>query len=192
MALGDLMAASRFSQSTTAVSNHLEEFTENGNHVEEDGERSVYSSNSIVNSNNNSNARDLTDTASSSYTAMTTTTSMAYLPQTVVLCELRHDGFEDCMPSGPSDSGLVSRWRPRDRVSSRITCLYICIIRPVEFIGQVFHAIDIANPECFQFPSYKCFQSARTGLMIAIWGLYMLLCRVVGKYCVIADMMLQL
>lgn len=113
------MAASRFSQSTTAVSNHLEEFTENGNHVEEDGERSVYSSSSIVNTNvNHTNARDLSETASSSYTAMTTTTSMAYLPQTVVLCELRHDGFEDCMPAGPSDSGLVSKWRPRDRVSS--------------------------------------------------------------------------
>lgn len=128
MALGDLMAASRFSQSTTAVSNHLEEFTENGNHVEEDAEMSVYSNSSIVSTNvNNTNARDLSETASSSYTAMTTTTSMAYLPQTVVLCELRHDGFEDCMPAGPSDSGLVSKWRPRDRVSSRIRssiCLF--------------------------------------------------------------------
>lgn len=115
------MAASRFSQSTAEVSSHLEEFSANGNHVEEDGERSVYSSNGI---NDNSNARDLSETASSSYAAMTTTTSMAYLPQTVVLCELRHDGFEDCMPSGPSDSGLVSKWRPRDRVSSRSTCLF--------------------------------------------------------------------
>lgn len=115
MALGDLMAASRFSQSTTAVSNHLDEFTENGNHVEEE---SVYSSSSII--NNDSNARDLSEVPSSSYAAMTTTTSMSYLPQTVVLCELRHDGFEDCMPAGPSDSGLVSKWRPRDRVSYRI------------------------------------------------------------------------
>ncbi|KAL0338104.1 UNVERIFIED_CONTAM: Regulatory-associated protein of TOR 2 [Sesamum angustifolium] len=63
------MAASRFSQSTAAVSNHLEEFSVNGNHVEEDGVRSVYSSSSI---NNNSNARDLSETASSSYAAMTT------------------------------------------------------------------------------------------------------------------------
>ncbi|KAF3612478.1 hypothetical protein FXO37_36763 [Capsicum annuum] len=101
MALGDLMA-SRFSQSSAA----LDEF---GN---EDGDRS-------------SNVRE-SDTASSSYlggagtgfaadNAMTTTTSMAYFPQTIVLCELRHDGFEDCVPSGPSDTGLVSKWRPRDR-----------------------------------------------------------------------------
>ncbi|KAK4342645.1 hypothetical protein RND71_038461 [Anisodus tanguticus] len=100
MALGDLMA-SRLSQSSSAA---LDEF---GN---EDGERS-------------SNVRD-SDTASSNYVggggvaadnAMNTTTSMAYLPQTIVLCELRHDGFEDCVPSGPSDTGLVSKWRPRDR-----------------------------------------------------------------------------
>ncbi|CAA0808394.1 Vesicle-associated membrane protein 714 [Striga hermonthica] len=31
--------------------------------------------------------KDLTETASSSYAAMTDATSMAYLPQTVVLCE---------------------------------------------------------------------------------------------------------
>lgn len=136
MALGDLMAASRFSQSTTAVSNHLDEFTENGNHVEEEGERSVYSSSSI--SNNNSNARDLSEAPSSSYAAMTTTTSMSYLPQTIVLCELRHDGFEDCMPAGPSDSGLVSKWRPRDRVSYRILFSFL-------FLGQFFGQVEIAE-----------------------------------------------
>lgn len=107
--------ASRLSQSSAA----LDEF---GNHHEDEAERS------------SNNVRDLDTTAtassSSSYVvgggggvvggdnnAMTTTTSMAYLPQTIVLCELRHDGFEDCVPSGPSDTGLVSKWRPRDRVS---------------------------------------------------------------------------
>lgn len=90
--------ASRLSQSSAA----LDEF---GN---EDGERN--------------NVRDL-DTASSSYVGggvadnAMTTTSMAYFPQTIVLCELRHDRFEDSVPSGPSDTGLVSKWRPRDRVS---------------------------------------------------------------------------
>lgn len=43
-------------------------------------------------------------------------TSLAYLPQTVFLCEPRHDLFEACVPSGPSDKGLVSKWRPKDRV----------------------------------------------------------------------------
>ncbi|CAL0328335.1 unnamed protein product [Lupinus luteus] len=42
-------------------------------------------------------------------------TSMAYLSQTVVLCELRHDAFEASVPIGPCQSGLVSRWRPKDR-----------------------------------------------------------------------------
>ncbi|GMP51430.1 hypothetical protein CsSME_00017657 [Camellia sinensis var. sinensis] len=101
MALGDLMS-SRFSQSSSAVSNHLDECS---NHDDMDfvGQR---------------RDRDF-DTASSSYGNVTTTaTSMAYLPQTIVLCDLRHEAFEDCVPAGPSDSGLVSKWRPKDRVSS--------------------------------------------------------------------------
>lgn len=48
-------------------------------------------------------------------------TSMAYLPHTVFLCELRHDAFEAAVPAGPSDSGLVSKWRPKDRVRTSIT-----------------------------------------------------------------------
>ncbi|KAL0347540.1 UNVERIFIED_CONTAM: Regulatory-associated protein of TOR 1 [Sesamum calycinum] len=148
MALGDFMAASRFSQSTAAVSNHLEEFSANGNHVEEDGVRSVYSSSSI---NNNSNARDLSETASSSYAAMTTTTSMAYLPQTVVFCELRHDGFEDCMPSGPSDSGLVSKWRPRDRMKTGCVALVLCLNISVD-PPDVIKISPCARMECWIDP----------------------------------------
>lgn len=45
-----------------------------------------------------------------------TTTSMVFLPQTIVFCELRHEAFEDSVPTGPAESGLVSKWRPRDRV----------------------------------------------------------------------------
>lgn len=46
------------------------------------------------------------------------TSSIAYLPQTVVLCDFRHEGFEESVPMGPAESGLVSKWRPKDRVSS--------------------------------------------------------------------------
>lgn len=102
MALGDLMA-SRFSQSSAALlSNHLEECVSS----HDDGDLS-------------SQRRD-SETASSSYGNASTsaTTSMAYLPQTMVLCELRHEAFEACRPTGPSDSGLVSKWRPKDRVSA--------------------------------------------------------------------------
>ncbi|XP_022893501.1 regulatory-associated protein of TOR 1 [Olea europaea var. sylvestris] len=147
MALGDLMAASRFSQSTAAVSNHLVEFSANGNHVEEDGERSLNSSNSI----GNTNARDLSETASSSYAVMTSTTSMAYLPQNVVLCELRHEGFEECVPSGPSDSGLVSKWRPKDRMKTGCVALVLCLNTSVD-PPDVIKISPCARMECWIDP----------------------------------------
>ncbi|VFQ79514.1 unnamed protein product [Cuscuta campestris] len=102
--------ASRFSQSSaTVVSSHLEDYTD-----QEDRE---------TGSSNQNRIRDSLEAAPSSYggsadnasTSMTTTTSMAYLPQTIVFCELRHDGFEECVPSGQLERGLVSKWRPRDR-----------------------------------------------------------------------------
>ncbi|XP_073034255.1 LOW QUALITY PROTEIN: regulatory-associated protein of TOR 1-like [Primulina eburnea] len=149
MALGGLMAASRFSQSSAAVSNHLEEFSSNDTHVEEDGERSVNSSNSV--DNNNDNARDFSETASSSYVVMTTTTSMAYLPQTLVLCEFRHDGFEECVPSGPSDSGLVSKWRPRDRMKTGCVALVLCLNISVD-PPDVIKISPCARMECWIDP----------------------------------------
>jgi hypothetical protein len=43
---------------------------------------------------------------------------VACLPQTVVLCEQRHGGFDEAAAAaaGPSTSGPVSKWRPKDRV----------------------------------------------------------------------------
>lgn len=105
MALGDLMA-SRFSQTSVAViSNHYDDYAPS--HGEDAGD--------------SASLRRDSETASSSYgNAAVTATSMAYLPQTVVLCELRHDAFEASIPTGPSDSGLVSKWRPKDRVSHEL------------------------------------------------------------------------
>ena len=40
---------------------------------------------------------------------------VVYLPQVVVLCEQRHEGLDEAA-AGPSTSGPVSRWRPKDRV----------------------------------------------------------------------------
>ncbi|KAF8397000.1 hypothetical protein HHK36_018638 [Tetracentron sinense] len=94
MALVDQMA-SGCSQSLVAVSNHLDELS-----IRRDGDYG-------------GQRRD-SETASSSG-CNGVTTSMAYLPQTVVLCELRHEGFEACVPPGPSENGLVSKWRPKDR-----------------------------------------------------------------------------
>ncbi|KAL0426186.1 UNVERIFIED_CONTAM: Regulatory-associated protein of TOR 1 [Sesamum latifolium] len=148
MALGDLMAASRFSQSSAAVSNHLDQVSANGNYAREDGERSVYSVNDI---NNDTNARHLSETASTSYVAMTTTTSMAYLPQTVVLCELRHDGFEESVPSGPLDSGLVSKWRPRERMKTGCVALVLCLNISVD-PPDVIKISPCARMECWIDP----------------------------------------
>ena len=102
MALGDLMA-SRYSQSAV-VSNHFDDCGSS----HEDGDLA-----------SSSQRRD-SETASSSThgnASGSTATSMAYLPQNMVLCELRHEAFEACVPTGPSDNGLVSKWRPKDRVS---------------------------------------------------------------------------
>lgn len=58
-------------------------------------------------------------------TMMTTTaTSMAYVPQFILFRELRHDEFEAYVPSGPANTGLVSKWRVKDRV--RCASLHIC------------------------------------------------------------------
>jgi len=78
--------ASRFSQSSVAaLSNHFDDcsITDDvdliGHHQRRD--------------------RD-SETASSSYgNGTSTTTSMAYFPQTVVLCDLRHEAFEVRVPS---------------------------------------------------------------------------------------------
>ena len=43
-------------------------------------------------------------------------TSIAYLPQTVYLSDLRRDACEASTVAGPAETGLVSKWRMRDRV----------------------------------------------------------------------------
>ncbi|KAL7248660.1 hypothetical protein ACSBR2_003411 [Camellia fascicularis] len=140
MALGDLMS-SRFSQSSAAVSNHLDECS---NHEDMDfvGQR---------------RDRDF-DTASSSYgnvttttTITTTATSMAYLPQTIVLCDLRHEAFEDCVPAGPSDSGFVSKWRPKDRMKTGCVALVLCLNISVD-PPDVIKISPCARMECWIDP----------------------------------------
>ena len=51
---------------------------------------------------------------------------VAYLPQVVVLCEQRHEpeGIDEAAAAAaaPSTSGLVSKWRPKDRVMGVMQC----------------------------------------------------------------------
>ncbi|PON53561.1 Regulatory associated protein of TOR [Parasponia andersonii] len=135
MALGDLMA-SRFSQSSVAVvSNHLDECVSS----HDDGDLS-------------SQRRD-SETASSSYGNGTTATatSMAYLPQTVVLCEFRHEAFEASLPAGPSDSGLVSKWRPKERMKTGYVALVLCLNISVD-PPDVIKISPCARMECWTDP----------------------------------------
>ncbi|KAK9920305.1 hypothetical protein M0R45_028863 [Rubus argutus] len=135
MALGDLMA-SRFSQSSVVVvSNHLDDCA--SSHEDAD-----------LNS-----LRRESETASSSYenATATTTTSMAYLPQTIVLCELRHDAFEARTPTGPSVSGLVSKWRPKDRMKTGCVALVLCLNISVD-PPDVIKISPCARMECWIDP----------------------------------------
>lgn len=102
--------ASRYSQSsvmTAVVSNHFDEIATS----HEDGDLSSQRRDSEIVSSSHGNA------------SASTTTSMSYLPQNKVFCELRHEAFEACEPTGPSDNGLVSKWRPKDRVCPSVLLL---------------------------------------------------------------------
>ncbi|XP_062167404.1 regulatory-associated protein of TOR 1 isoform X1 [Alnus glutinosa] len=131
MALGDLMA-SRYSQSSVV---HLDEVASS----HEDGDLF-------------SQRRD-SDTASSSHGNATasTTTSLAYLPQNKVLCEPRHEAFEGCAPTGPSENGLVSKWRPKDRMKTGCVALVLCLNISVD-PPDVIKISPCARMECWIDP----------------------------------------
>uniref|UniRef100_A0A2P2MA86 Regulatory-associated protein of TOR 1 isoform X1 n=1 Tax=Rhizophora mucronata TaxID=61149 RepID=A0A2P2MA86_RHIMU len=137
MALGDLMA-SRFSQSSlVVVSNHYDDCP--STHGGEDA------------GDWTSQRRD-SDSASSSYgNVIATTTSMAYLPQTIVLCELRHEAFEAPVPTGPSESGLVSKWWPKDRMKTGYVALVLCLKISVD-PPDVIKISPCARMECWIDP----------------------------------------
>ncbi|XP_057536225.1 regulatory-associated protein of TOR 1 isoform X2 [Amaranthus tricolor] len=132
MALGDLMAT-RFAHSTVVLSNHLDECS-NREYVElyQNRDLSETASTSgasggagVGNAYENAiNMAMITSTAADSTTAAT---SMLYLPQTIVFCELRHEAFEDSVPTGPAESGLVSKWRPKDRMKTGMVALVLCL-----------------------------------------------------------------
>ncbi|MFS7976675.1 hypothetical protein Hanom_Chr10g00895151 [Helianthus anomalus] len=164
MALGDLME-SRFS-----VSNHLDRYS-NSHRLDVNSTNSTNSTVVVVqdvvvhdnrDSNNNhrvdsgvqsrENDRNVdredseTVASSSGYGNAVVSgipaTSMAYLPQNVVLTELRHESFEAGAPSGPVDSGLVSKWRPKDRGDLE-SCL---------FVTYMLLVLDIRQ-KCYHFGS---------------------------------------
>ncbi|KAJ3680905.1 hypothetical protein LUZ60_015394 [Juncus effusus] len=80
-------------------------------------------------------------------------TSMAYLPHTVVICESRHEGFEDGnqIQSGPSDGGFVSKWRPKDRMKTGCVALVLCLNISVD-PPDVIKISPCARKECWIDP----------------------------------------
>ncbi|KAK1320310.1 Regulatory-associated protein of TOR 1 [Acorus calamus] len=76
---------------------------------------------------------------------------MAYLSQTVVLCEPRHEAFEACLPSGPSESGLVSKWRPKERMKTGCVALVLCLNIGVD-PPDVIKISPCARMECWIDP----------------------------------------
>ncbi|KAG5243161.1 transducin family protein [Salix suchowensis] len=155
MALGDLMASRFSSQSPVAlVSSHYDHYP--SNHEDDANDVARRDDN---NTSNNYRDRDSDTASTSNYgggnatesTTATTTNSTAYLPQTVVLCELRHEAFEASVPTGPSDSGLVSKWRPKDRMKTGCVALVLCLNISVD-PPDVIKISPCARMECWIDP----------------------------------------
>ncbi|KAK4724677.1 hypothetical protein R3W88_027456 [Solanum pinnatisectum] len=60
-------------------------------------------------------------------TTTTTATSMAYVPQFIWFRELRHDEFEAYVPTALANTGLVSKWRIKDRMKTGCVALVLCL-----------------------------------------------------------------
>ncbi|CAJ2670929.1 unnamed protein product [Trifolium pratense] len=82
----------------------------------------------------------------------TTTTTMAYyLPHTSFFKGLHHDAFELELPKGPSDSDLVSKWRPKDKIKTRFVALVLCLNIGVD-PPDVIKISPCARMECWIDP----------------------------------------
>ncbi|XP_078436258.1 regulatory-associated protein of TOR 1 [Wolffia australiana] len=127
MALGDMMAL-RLSQSSASVSSHLDDYS-----GRDDAE----------------SLRRVSEV--SALCSPATATSMSYLPHTLVLCELRHEGFEAFLPSGPPECGPVSKWRPKDRMKTGCVALVLCLNIGVD-PPDVIKISPCARMECWIDP----------------------------------------
>nr|CAB3459136.1 unnamed protein product [Digitaria exilis] len=77
---------------------------------------------------------------------------VAYLPQVVVLCEQRHEGLDEAAAAtGPSTSGLVSKWRPKDRMKTGCVALVLCLNISVD-PPDVIKISPCARMECWIDP----------------------------------------
>ncbi|XP_074322528.1 regulatory-associated protein of TOR 1-like isoform X2 [Apium graveolens] len=117
------------------ISSHLDEFT-------------------VMNFVDNSDSGDVDAASITSYSQSTVA---AYFPQTSVLCELRHD--ETRVSSGRLDSGLVSKWRPKDRMKTGCVALVLCLNITVD-PPDVIKLSPCARMECWIDPNSMAPQKA--------------------------------
>uniref|UniRef100_A0A7N0VD95 Raptor N-terminal CASPase-like domain-containing protein n=1 Tax=Kalanchoe fedtschenkoi TaxID=63787 RepID=A0A7N0VD95_KALFE len=133
MALGDLMV-SRFQQSQLVGSHYLEEcFGEGGAEF-------------------NARLRD-SEVGSSNYgdSAAMPSMSMCYFPPGVFLCGPESDDFEAYAGKGSQEKGLVSKWRPKDRMKTSCVALVLCLNINVD-PPDVIKISPCARMECWIDP----------------------------------------
>ncbi|KAL1213284.1 Regulatory-associated protein of TOR 2 [Cardamine amara subsp. amara] len=85
-----------------------------------------------------------------SYGDVTTTTIMAYLPQTLVLCDLRHDSSEAATPCDILQSP-TPRWRLKERMKTGCVALVLCLNISVD-PPDVIKISPCARIECWIDP----------------------------------------
>lgn len=86
-------------------------------------------------------------------------TSIAYLPQTVYLSDLRRDACEASTVAGPVETGLVSKWRMRDRMKTGCVALVLCLNIGVD-PPDVIKISPCARMECWIDPFSMSAQKA--------------------------------
>ncbi|WZY96063.1 hypothetical protein YC2023_068392 [Brassica napus] len=117
---------SRFSQSSVSLAS---------NHRYNEDDEDCVSSSAHGDSSVPSRRKDSEAATSSIYgngteerDATATATSMAYLPQTIVLREVRHNASEASAPLGTSDGiALAPKWRLKERMKTGCVALVLCL-----------------------------------------------------------------
>ncbi|KAL2653954.1 hypothetical protein R1flu_022082 [Riccia fluitans] len=85
--------------------------------------------------------------------------NITYLPYTLYLCDLRHDAGETATSLGPVESGLVSKWRMKDRMKTGCVALVLCLNIGVD-PPDVIKISPCARMECWIDPSSMLPQKA--------------------------------
>ncbi|XP_048137558.1 regulatory-associated protein of TOR 1-like isoform X2 [Rhodamnia argentea] len=77
--------------------------------------------------------------------------NLSSLPQNVVLCELHHGGSEARVPCTPSEGGLVSKWRLKNRIKTGCVAIVLCLNISVD-PPDVIKTSPCARMECWIDP----------------------------------------